>query len=135
MEEQYGIGDYDDRKILLNDSLEALLRKRPPVDVEKLYRILNDAKCDLANWYEMENEVDDQRVVETERYVVETNFQFWAARLQRLQRLKDDTQTMSAEPIAKVLRLRVPRKKKKDAPSYRRSRSGPSIFDMLVAIQ
>jgi|CXWL01.1.fsa_nt_gi hypothetical protein len=130
IEATYGIGGEEDRKDFLHDALDALLRKTPPVDIEKIYRILAGAKSDLAQWYETENEFDDQRVVETERQVLQP----WLDRVQRLQRLDDEALTMSAGPIARALRVKVS-KKKIAAPPLRRPRSGAPTFDMRPTLR
>jgi hypothetical protein len=100
LEATYGIGHYEDRKALLHDALDALLKKG--VDVEPVYRILYTAQFTLAQWYEIQNAFAALRAVETERYRVQTNLarlQKWTDRWQRLQRLERDRTTMSAQAL------------------------------------
>ena len=97
LEATYGIGHYEERKALLHDALDALLKKG--VDVEPVYRILYTAQFTLAQWYEIQNAFAAWRAVETERYGVQTNLarlQKWTDRWQRLER---DSTTMSAPAL------------------------------------
>ena len=100
-EAKYGVGHYEDRKILLHDALNTLLKNG--VEVEPVYRILGRGRFKLAQWYEMQNEFDDMRVVETERHTVLKNLQFWAGRMQRFLHLELDSNTMSVGPVARGL--------------------------------
>jgi hypothetical protein len=109
LEATYGIGHYEDRKALLHDALDALLKKG--VDVEPVYRILYTAQFTVAQWYEIQNAFAAWRAVETERYRVQTN-------LARLQRLNRDRTTMSGQALRHKPRQTTP-------PVAPRPRRGP----------
>lgn len=88
VEKKYGIGEYSDRKTRLDTALVALLKKQATVDIDQIWRILNEAKGCLVQWYVRNNELDDLRVVDTEQHVALTQLHSWAGRVQRLFRLK-----------------------------------------------
>ncbi len=106
LEEAYGIGQYSDRKTSLDDALNELLRKQARIDFDQIWRILNEAKGAMVQWYVRNTEVDDIRVVDTERHVALTQLHFWAGRVQRLFRLQYGGNSVQA--TAYTLRPRTP---------------------------
>lgn len=106
LEKEYGIREYGYRKQLLHAALMALQSKPAQVDFDQIWSILNNAKADLVQWYVKNNEVDDLRVVDTERHIALTQLHYWAGRVQRLFRLQYGGNSVQA--TACTLRPRTP---------------------------
>jgi hypothetical protein len=109
LEEKYGIGECSDRKIMLDAALVALQNKPARVGFDQIWRIFNNAKAALVQWYVGNNEPDDLRVVDTELNVVLGNLHAWAGREQRLFRLENGAG--SVQEVARTLRPRTPQER------------------------